>query len=85
MECITWPLAKIINSLGLLFDIVGVVLLFCYGLPPEGVSRTGAQLLSVGISQEAQEKAKRYVRFSWAALIFLVLGFVLQIVSNFLY
>lgn len=77
-------LAVIINSFGLLLDIVGVILLFCYGLPPEGVSRTGGQLLSVGTNPEVQEKAKRYDRLSWAALFCLVMGFVLQIVSNFL-
>ena len=77
-------LGVIINSLGLSLDIVGVVLLFRYGLPPEGVSRTGAQLLSLGTNPEVQEKAKRYFRLSWAALFCLVMGFVLQIVSNFL-
>ena len=84
MECITWPLAKIINSLGLILDIVGVILLVRYGLPPEGVSRTGHNLLAWGTNTEVQERAKRYDRLSWAAVILLVMGFVLQIVSNFL-
>ena len=84
MEYVSWPLANIINSLGLSLDIVGVVLLFRYGLPPEDVSRTGAQHLTWGTDPAVREKGSRYVRMSWVALCCLVMGFALQIVSNFL-
>ena len=84
MEYITCSLADIINSLGLSLDIVGVALLFRYGLPPEDVSRTGAQHLTWGTDPEVREKARLYVRMSWVALCCLVMGFALQIVSNFL-
>ena len=62
MEFVNWPLAHIINSLGLSFDIVGVVLLFRYGLPPEGVSRTGAQYFTWGTDPEVRGKGRRYGR-----------------------
>ena len=84
MDPITWSLANIINSLGLSLDIIGVALLFRYGLPPENVSRTGAQLLAWGTDPAVREKGRRYVRMSWVALCCLVVGFALQIVSNFL-
>ena len=84
MEHVNWPLADIINSIGLILDIVGVVLLFCYGLPPAGVSRTGAYYLTYGINPEERKKGEHFVRMSWVALCCLVVGFALQIVSNFL-
>ena len=84
MEFVNWPLANIINSLGLSFDIVGVILLFRYGLPPEGVSRTGAQYFTWGTDPEVRGKGRRYVGMSWVALCCLVVGFAVQIVSNFL-
>ena len=55
MDPITWSLANIINSLGLSLDIIGVALLFRYGLPPENVSRTGAQLLAWGTDVDDQD------------------------------
>ena len=39
--------SAVVNSIGLLLDIVGVVLLFRFGLPPD-VTRTGARLLDLG-------------------------------------
>ena len=76
--------ASVVNSVGLLLDIVGVVLLFRYGLPPAGVSRTGADVLTWGGGPEARKKGRRYVCLSWVALGCLVTGFALQIVSNLL-
>lgn len=80
--------AEVVNSVGLFLDIVGVILLFRYGLPPEGVSRTGGTILHWGTDKETREKAREkrrhYEFLSWSALGFLVTGFILQIVSNFL-
>lgn len=84
MEYFTWSLAGVISSCGLILDIIGVILLFRYGLPPEGVSRTGAILIAWGNNPEGREKGKRYDRLSYVALGCLVVGFLVQIVSNFL-
>ena len=40
IEVIVCLLPDVINSAGLAFDIGGVILLFCYGLPAE-VSKSG--------------------------------------------
>ena len=79
------------SSVGLALDIIGVVLLYKYGLPEE-VSRKGTSaLLDYGTSEEetktAEEeirKAKHYDMMSRLALALLVFGFALQIVSNWL-
>jgi len=75
-------MAAYLNSLGLILDIIGVVLLFKYGLPEE-VSRkgTGALLLE-GNDPSEIAKAKSYDRTAQTALALLVTGFALQIISN---
>ena len=77
-------LSDVINSVGLAFDIIGVILLFFFGLPSR--VREGPPVLSFGEdpdSTKLQEKQwKRYQCVSWSALVLLVLGFVLQMVSN---
>ena len=77
-----WP--SIVNSLGLVFDIIGVVMLFKYGLPEE-VSRSGAGFLQLEEDDKDEvAKAARYDTLSRVALGLLVAGFLLQIVSNWM-
>ena len=78
-------LANLINSVGLGFDIVGVVLLFRYGLAPE-VRKTGGMIIAWPSSEnmEAEPKWNYYRRMSFIGLSCLVGGFVLQIFSNYL-
>jgi hypothetical protein len=74
-----WP--PILNSAGLLLDIVGVVLLFKYGLPEE-IRRSGSVSLSVGKDEKEAKRAKLYVRRGRLGLGLLIAGFFLQLVSN---
>ena len=79
-------LPNIVNSIGLIFDIVGVILLFFCGLPSK-VNRGGATLFSSLSLGETPEGVKRWERFEFLsklALVLLVLGFVIQLVSNHL-
>ena len=72
--------AACINSLGLLLDIFGVILLFSFGLP----SRVSEwpPYLSLGSDPDSTKQRKRYKFWSGLALGLLILGFVLQMVSN---
>lgn len=75
--------ANFINSIGLVFDIIGVLLLFKYGLPSE-ISSTG----SIGISLEGTDydevkKYKKYKRWSIIGLSFILIGFAFQLFSNY--
>lgn len=73
-----------INSIGLVLDIVGALLLWKYGLP-ESIDRSGSiHLILEQTSDEEIAKAKRYDNFSKVALMLLILGFILQLLSNFL-
>ena len=79
--------AAYINSVGLDLDIIGVILLFIFGLPDSFV-RDGPPTnpLSFDVDTDGvkqwKKKWKRYKCVSWFALVLLVFGFVLQIVSN---
>ena len=76
-------LAKIANSVGLLLDVVGVLLLFKFGLP-EDVRRKGESYLLLEETDEADiAKGRRYDFWAKVALGLVVLGFVLQLISNF--
>ena len=74
----------VINSVGLVFDIGGVILLFFYGLPAD-VSKTGeTSFLLADANEEEANKWQRYNKISYLALVFLGFGFFLQLVSNWL-
>jgi hypothetical protein len=76
--------SNIVNSIGLAFDIAGVVLVFRYGLP-ESISREGESYLLVGTKDPAEmAKAARYDRWAKIGLSLLLLGFALQLASNFI-
>jgi len=72
------------SSAGLVLDIIGVWLLWRFGLPAE-VSRRGATyLVTTQVNQDEIAKAKRYERWSWIALGTLTLGFLMQIIGNYM-
>ena len=73
-----------VNSIGLLLDIAGAILLWKYGLP-ESISREGTIPLVIGQIDGAEvAKAKTYDCWSKFGLTLLILGFVLQLISNFI-
>jgi formate hydrogenlyase subunit 3/multisubunit Na+/H+ antiporter MnhD subunit len=75
--------ANEINSIGLVFDIIGVLLLFKFGLPSE-ISKTGSIGLSLeGTDYEEVKKWKKYNFWSKIGLLFILIGFVFQLYSNY--
>ena len=69
-------------NLGLLLDIIGVVLLWCFGLPPD-VRREGqSYILAEGEDQTEKRKAKLYDCLSKLGLFLIIFGFIVQIVGN---
>ena len=64
---------------GLSLDILGALLIFKFGLPPE-VSRSGASaLLLEGTDEEEVVKARWYDSTSRVGILLLALGFAFQI------
>ncbi|MEZ4968762.1 MAG: hypothetical protein R2814_03695 [Flavobacteriaceae bacterium] len=73
---------NLINSIGLFFDIIGVVLLFKYGLPAD-ISKDGSiRMIFQGTDHDEVNKWKKYNFWSRFALILIIIGFALQILSN---
>lgn len=83
-EYICSNLPRIINACGLISDIIGVLLLWKFGLP-ESISREGHDYLVTGdINESEKEKAKKYDTYAKIALLFIIIGFVLQLISDLL-
>lgn len=75
-------LLMVLNLIGLILDIIGVILLWKFGLP-EDVSRTGqSRLVTIQSKQEEVNKAKLYDFLSKLALFLLILGFGFQIAGS---
>ncbi len=78
-------LTEIINSTGLFLDIIGVTLVYIYGLPSR--VNNGA-VLAIETSQEYEVNRLRKNKIikikSWSGYVFLMTGFILQFLSNFI-
>ncbi len=79
MECHT-----LINSLGLIINIIGSLILLKFGLPNRISPEGHISLILEGVDQDEINKAKIYKRWSFIGIIFLIVGFVFQLASNFI-
>ena len=70
--------AKIVGSLGLILDIIGVVILFKFGFPQPDLSGE-SKLLLAGDDPDAPRRRKVWVVVSLVGLACLVGGFALQL------
>jgi len=72
------------NSLGLFLDLVGAGLLWKFGLPPRLDPEGHGRIILEQADTSEIEKASCYARRSRFALVLLFLGFVFQLISNYL-
>lgn len=73
-----------ISTIGLVLDIIGVMLLWRFGLP-EAVSRGGVGYIRLlGEDTAEKTKAARYDLWARCGLWLLIGGFLLQLISNWL-
>ncbi len=77
-------LPKVINSCGLLFDILGALLIWKYGLPEE-ITKAGHRYLTFGTDEEEQKKAIKFERYAKLGIILLISGFGFQLASNWVH
>ncbi len=84
VDCIalTCSVAGIVNAIGLGLDIIGVVLIFRYGIGPD-VRRGGAGYLVLSRNEEEIRKARRYDCLGRSGLLLIIAGFAIQMISNF--
>ena len=72
--------AKVVGSLGLVLDIVGVCILFRFGFPQPDLDDS-IKIVGRGKDPEVAGKRKLYMTMSIVALLFLVAGFGLQLTA----
>ena len=70
-----------LQSLGLISDIIGVCLLFKFGIP-EKVQTGGADILTTRVDQKLKAIEKKYKILGYLGLSLLVIGFVLQLIPS---
>jgi len=71
-----------LNVIGLIFDLIGVILLFIYGLPAQ-IDRSGTTHLVTGhIDKEEVAKGKFYDKMGKLGLVCVIVGFLFQLVAN---
>jgi hypothetical protein len=74
---------NLINSIGLVLDISGAILLWRYGLP-EALNREGKVYMVLEREDDAEKAlAKSYDRWAKVGLGSLIAGFAFQLVSNY--
>jgi hypothetical protein len=77
IEIIKW-----LSPVGLVFDIIGAIIIFKFGLPKE-ISRSGS--ISLVLEKEDEDEkalAKKYDNYSKYGFYLLILGFILQFISS---
>jgi hypothetical protein len=81
---VTATISNYVSSTGLFFDLVGAGLIWKFGLPAE-ISRSGAQhRVTEGVDRVEIATARRFDRISSWGFVALIVGFALQLASNFL-
>jgi hypothetical protein len=73
-----------LNSVGLTFDIIGVVLLFRYGLPADVNPRGARYRVAEPPDENESKRYELYRRRGLLGLGLLIAGFLLQLISNLL-
>ena len=69
---------KILNSIGLLSDIIGILIISKFGLPIDLATKGVSSCLNI---KDVMRK-KKYRKISEGGLILIFLGFLLQLISN---
>ncbi len=72
------------SLLGLIFDIIGVLMLFKYGLPSKLKEHSGGLLLEENPKQEKQRIAEnsKITKWAYSGLTLLIIGFLFQIIGT---
>jgi len=69
---------QLLNITGLSLDIVGVILLFFFAIP----NLKAANVIEFAGTKKENRVKKLFNVFSYLALAFLIVGFILQIIAN---
>ncbi len=78
------PAFLLVNSAGLVLNIAGIGLLFWFGLPAMMAVSGEVRVVGKHVDLEEIRERRRYRRWSRVGLFLIILGFLSQILSNFM-
>jgi hypothetical protein len=76
--------ARIFNVVGLAFTLIGILILFRWGMPFRVESHGAVALLNEATDERAIALDRIYMICGWMGLILLVVGVLLQIIAQLL-
>lgn len=75
-------ISHILSSIGLFLDASGAVMIFFFGIP-DNIRKDGhGYLLLLKVHEDIKKKAKKYSFLSKIALTLIIIGFILQLIAN---
>ena len=77
-------MATTVNSIGLILDIIGGLILLSYGLPPRIDPEGRTYRVTSQVDEGEKKLAKSYMRRSRIGVKLVILGFLLQLASNYI-
>ena len=72
-----------LTQIGLLLDILGVIFLFFFGLPPSFSPKGHSFLIDPQIDNKQVLKGRVFKALSFSGLTLILLGFILQFFGNY--
>lgn len=76
--------SNVVNSIGLVCDIIVALLIWCCALPRADSSQGAIHLNCEQLDEAEIAKVKWYNRLALFGIALVIVGFVIQLVSNFL-
>ena len=71
----------ILSVVGLSFDMIGVIIIFLFGISPKLDIEGQTYIITGAIDNAEIKKAKIYKRLSWTGLFLVFIGFFIQLLS----
>ena len=72
----------VINTIGLVLDFSGFILIFTYGVPKSVKLKGRGFIMRGGASEEEKDKIKYFDKLSKIGAALIVIGFVLQVIVS---
>ena len=72
-----------LNSLGLVLDIIGAVILFFFGLAPKIDTEGTVYLVTEQKDEDEIKRGRIYKTMSSIGIILIIFGFIFQLISNY--
>jgi hypothetical protein len=73
--------SRLLNLIGLTVGLIGVLILFRWGMPFRVSFGNGSAILSQSLTPSEEVKDRIYTICGWVGLVFLILGWAVQVIA----